>query len=178
MSRLVALLDVLLGFFALAVFAYLAFGKGRGTDAQLLLAFKLASPLAAAELALLLLLRARPVNRLILGANLWLMAGGLAAALEQWWWLQAYQRLGEASLFLAMLVVGAIATVATSAGFVAAPGPPRAVLRASLLLLAGVSLALAAAFHFRGQVQFAAVLPVMALSWLNRLLRHALPRLA
>lgn len=177
MNRLVVLLDVLLGFFALAVFAYLAFAQGQGTDEGLLRAFRLASPIALAEVAVLLL-RPAPANRLILGANLWLMAGGLAALLQQWWWLQAYQRLGEASLFLAMLLVGVVSTLASPAGFVAAHGPPRAVRRASLALLAGVLLALAAAVAFKGRVQWAAVLPVIALSWFNRLLRHLLRNMA
>ena len=39
--------------------------------------------------------------------------------------------------------------------------------------LAGVGLlALVVAVYFRGNVKLAAVLPVIALSWLNRLLRH------
>ena len=165
----------LLGFLALACFAFLASGRGPASDDTLLMAFKASSPLALAETAFLLW-RPAPVNRLILGANLWLCAGGLAAVLEQWWWLLGYQRLGEASLFLSMLVVGLVSTALSPAGFVAALGERRRVVQASLGLLAAVGLALCVAVWFRGDVRYAAVFPVIALSWLNRLLRRAVAR--
>jgi hypothetical protein len=55
---------------------------------------------------------------------------------------------------------------------VAAVGERRRVLACSLALLAAVAVALASAIYFRGDVKFAAVLPVIALSWLGRLLRR------
>ena len=115
---------------------------------------------------------------LILGANIWLIAGGAAALFEQWWWLRIYQHFGEASLFLTMLLVGLVSTFSSSAGFIAKLGPRSQVLRASLVLLAATGLALAAAIYFRGNVKYAAVVPVIALSWLNRLLCHRLPGVA
>jgi hypothetical protein len=172
-----AVLEYLIGFVALAVFAYLAFGRGQATDEAFVFAFKVSSLLAVAELAFLLA-RSAPANRLILGANLWLVAGGLAAFVEQWWWLRIYQQFGEASLFVAMLLVGVFATRFTPSGFVAKLGPKAAVMRASLVLLAAVCCALGVAIYFRGNVKYAAVLPVIALSWLNRLLRHRLPSVA
>ena len=176
-SVVLAVVEYLLGFLALAFFAYLAFSGGPATDERLVLAFKLSAPVAVAELAALLW-RSVPANRLILGANIWLVAGGLAAFLEQWWWLKGYQQLGEASLFVTMIIVGLATTALSPTGFVAAAGPRRAVMLASLALLAAVCLALFAAIHFRGNVKFAAVLPVIVLSWLNRLLRRAVPRVA
>ena len=176
-SVVVAVIEYLLGFLALAFFAFLAFGSGPPTDERLVFAFKASAPVAVAELAALLW-RSAPANRLILGANIWLAAGGLAAFLEQWWWLRGYQQLGEASLFVSMAVVGLATTALSPAGFVAAAGPRRPVVLASLALLAAVCLALIAAVHFRGNVKFAAVVPVIALSWLNRLLRRAVPRVA
>ena len=169
-----AVLEYLLGFLALALFAFLAFGGGAATDDQLLFAFKASSPVAVVELAVLFW-RPAPANRLIIGANLWLAAGGLAALLQQWWWLKGYQQLGAASLFISIGLVGLATTALSPAGFVAAAGPRRAVILASLALLVGVLVALAAAVHFRGNVKFAAVIPVIALSWLNRLLRRTVP---
>lgn len=170
-SAVLAVVEYLLGFLALALFAFLAFGSGPPTDDRLLFAFRVAAPVAVVELAVLWW-RAAPANRLILGANLWLTAGGLAALLQQWWWLKGYQQLGEAGLFVAMALVGLTTTVFSPAGFVAAVGPRRPVVLASLGLLAAVLLALLVAVHFRGDVKFAAVIPVIALSWLNRLLRR------
>ena len=174
-SAALAIVEYLLGFLALALFAFLAFSSGPPSDDRLVFAFKAAAPLAVLELAVLLW-RAGPANRLIIGANLWLAAGGLAAYLQQWWWLKGYQQLGEASLFITMAAVGLATTALSPAGFVAATGPRRPVVLASLVLLAAVALALLAAFHFRGNVKFAAVIPVIALSWLNRLLRRTVPR--
>ena len=171
-SAVLAIVEYLLGFLALACFAFLAFGSGPATDDRLLLAFKVTAPIAAAEVAVLLW-RTAPASRLILGANLWLVAGGLAAYLQQWWWLKAYQQLGEAGLFISMALVGLATTAFSPAGFVAAVGSRRPVVLASIGLLAAVCVALLAAVHFRGNVKFAAVLPVIALSWLNRLLRRA-----
>lgn len=161
----------LAGFLALAVFAAVAYGAGAPSEARWLLAFKLGGALALAELVFLLGVRRAPANRLILGANLWLVAGGLAAVTGQWWWLRGYERLGEAGLFLAMAVVGLLSLWRSPAGFVAVAGDARRVAQASWLLLGGVGLALGAAVWFRGQVQWAAVVPVIALSWLARALR-------
>ena len=170
-SAALAVVEYIFGFLALALFAFLAFGSGPATDERLLFAFEASAPVAVAELAVLVW-RAAPANRLILGATLWLAAGGLAAYLQQWWWLKGYQQLGEASLFISMAVVGVITTALSPTGFVAAVGPRRPVVLASLGLLAAVLLALLAAVHFRGNVKLAAVIPVIALSWLNRLLRR------
>jgi hypothetical protein len=174
-SVAVAVVEYLLGFLALALFAFLAFGSGPPSDDRLVFAFKAAAPLAVLELAVLFW-RSAPANRLIIGANLWLAAGGLAAFLQQWWWLKGYQQLGEASLFMSMAAVGLATTTISPAGFVAAAGPRRPVVLASLVLLAAVAIAMLAAVHFRGNVKFAAVIPVIALSWLNRLLRRTVPR--
>jgi hypothetical protein len=172
-----AILEYLLGFIALAVFAYLAFGRGPTSDEGFVFAFKVSGLVAAAEVGLLLSRRAA-ANRLILGANLWLISGSLAAFLEQWWWLRTYQHFGEASLFFSMLLVGLASTWLSPAGFVAKIGPAMAVRRSSLLLLAAVFVAMGLAVYFRGNVKYAAVLPVIGLSWLNRLLRHRLPSVA
>lgn len=168
---LIGVVDYLLGFLALSVFAALAFGAGVPTDERMLWAFKVAGGVAALELAVLWR-RAAPSNRLIVGANVWLLAAAIAAWLQQWWWLRGYQQLGEASLFLVMLGVGLVTTVCSPMGFIAAPGPRQRVRQASLLLLLGVVVALGAAVHFRGQLGLAAVAPVITLSWLNRLLRR------
>lgn len=176
-SALLALLEYLIGFIALAFFAYLAFGRGHPTDESFIFAFKASSLLALIELTFLIV-RTSPANRLILAANVWLIAGGVAAFFEQWWWLRIYQQFGEASLFFTMLLVGVVFTLSSPAGFIAKLGPKASVVHASLVLLAAVCFALAAAMYFRGNVKYAAVIPVIALSWLNRLLRHRLPSVA
>jgi hypothetical protein len=170
---LITVLEYLLGFFALAVFAAYAFAQGAPTPERFVSAFKLASCLAALELELLLWRKAtaaKPINRLIIGANVWLIVGGAAAFLQQWWLLQLYQRFGEASLFAAMLAVGLV-TAWLPGGFVGALGSAQRVRLASSALFGAVALALGVAVAYKGDVRLAAVLPVIALSWLNRALQ-------
>ncbi len=116
-----AVIEYLLGFLALAVFAALAFSGGAASDERFIFAFKVAGCLAVAELAVLVY-RTTPANRLIIGANIWLLAGGLAAFGQQWWLLKAYQRLGESGLFISMLLVGLATTLLSTVGFVAVQG--------------------------------------------------------
>ncbi len=163
--------EYLLGFLALMVFSAVAFGSAPPNDEKMVFAFKVGAGVAAVEL-LVLLSRRTPANRLILGANAWLLGGGIAAVLEQWWWLRGYQQLGEASLFLALFTVGLAATLFTPTGFVAVVGPRKRVVWASVALLAAVVAALWASVRFRGDIKLAAVVPVIALSWLLRLLRQ------
>ena len=176
-SALSAVIEYLLGFLALALFAYLGFGRGPTSDEQFVFAFKICGAVALVELVVLLA-RAAPANRLIIGANLWLIAGGAAALLEQWWFLRVYQHFGEASLFAAMLCVGVLSTAFSPAGFIGKQGQRDKVLRASVLLAAAVVVALLVAIYFRGNVRYAAVVPVIALSWLGRLLRRTVPDVA
>ena len=166
-----AIAEYLLGFLALALFAYLAFSSGPPSDERFVFAFKVAGCVALLEMVVRLS-RAAPASRLILGANLWLVAGGLAAFTQQWWWLQAYQRLGESGLFISMLLVGVVSTAFSEVGFIAVPGERRRVLMLSIVLLIAVLAALLMSVRFRGSVQWAAVVPVIALSWLQRLLRR------
>ena len=168
----IAIVEYLLGFIALAVFAAVAFSAGAPTDERMIFAFKVGAALAAVELAVLLY-RNAPANRLIIGANIWLLAGGAAALTQQWWWLRGYQLLGESSLFLSILSVGIASTALAPAGFVGVIGPRRKVLLASGVLLLALLAALAASVQFRGNVKLAGILPVIALSWVNRLLARA-----
>ena len=167
---LLAILEYLLGFLALAIFAAVAFGKGAPSDEHMVFAFKVSAGVALAELVVLMS-RPTPGNRLILGANLWLIAGGAAGFTEQWWWLKGYQRLGEASLFVSMLLVGLLTTAFSPIGFIAASGTHSRVILASVVLLGAVAIALAVSVHYRGDVRLAAVIPIIALSWLYRLLK-------
>lgn len=168
-----AIVEYLLGFLALSVFAALAFGGGATSDERLVFAFKVAGCIALSELAFLYY-RTVPANRLIVGANLWLIAGSFAAFTEQWWWLKGYQRLGESGLLISMLLVGLATSVFSAVGFAAVQGERRRVHIASIVLLVAVLAALLASVRFRGTVQWAAVVPVIALSWVNRLLRRSL----
>jgi hypothetical protein len=171
---LLAIAEYLLGFLALAIFAYLAFASDPTSDERFVYAFKIASVVAVVELAVLLT-RDSAANRLVIGANIWLAVGGAAAFLEVWWVLRVYQRFGEASLFASMFAVGLVSMAVSPAGFIGKAGKRSVVLQRSVILLLAVGAALTTAVYYRGNVKYAAVFPVIALSWLYRLLRQAVP---
>lgn len=119
----------------------------------------------------------RPVSRLVLSANLYLLLGGLAFFLNQWWFLQLYDALRESAIFIIMLGVGVTTTLGSRAGFVAARSAPRTpVVRASLWLLAATALALLVSINYRGDRYLAAVYPIVSLAVLNRVLLYRLER--
>jgi hypothetical protein len=115
----------LIQFLPLSLFATYAFWQGAPDDQRWQHAFQLASVVALVQLAIVLPQR-RPVSRLVLAANLYLLLGGLAFFAHQWWFLQLYDALRESAIFIIMLVVGVATTFGSRAGFVAACSIPRA----------------------------------------------------
>ena len=100
--RFIGAASNLVQFFPLSLFATYAFWRGAPTGERWVQAFELAA-LAAVVQLLILLPQRRPMNRLILGANLYLLIGGAAALAKQWWLLEAYGALRESGIFLSML---------------------------------------------------------------------------
>lgn len=162
----------LLQFVPLSLFATYAFWHGAPDDARWEMAFELASLAAIIQLAVILPQR-RPANRLVLAANLYLLLGGLAFLSHQWWFLRFYESLQEAAIFIVMLAVGTVATLASSAGYVGSQGAPgHRVKRASAVLLLATALALVLAVVFRGDRYVGAVYPIIGLAILQRVLLH------
>jgi hypothetical protein len=175
-SAAFAIIEYLLGFIALAVFVAYAYANGMPTVARWEAAFKLGAVLAAVEM-IILYLRKPPMNRLILGGNIWLLAGGLAFLFGQESFLRVYERLGEISVFVSILIVGIFATIFTKSGFICADASRQAVITHSLWLIAAVIAALCMAIYFKGDVKLAAVLPLTALAFLNRYLRYRIRKI-
>ena len=170
-SAVLSIIEYLLGFIALAVFVAYAYANGLPTVARWESAFKLGAVLAALEIAILSFRKA-PMNRLILGGNIWLLAGGLAFIFGQESFLRVYERLGEVSVFVSILAVGIMTTAFSKNGFVGVEASRQAVITQSLWLIAAVIAALCMAVFFKGDVKLAAVLPLTALAFLNRYLRY------
>lgn len=171
-------LEYLLGFLSLSVFAAYALSRGdTPTDQFWIDAFRLVSPIAALE-CLAMRRLPMPPNRLVLGANLWLMLGGAASWIHWWDLLRLYQYIGEVSLFMAMMLVGVLTIARSEAGFVGAAGPAEAVRRASWLLLLAVMVAAGWAWWMSGHYGASSVAPVIALAWLNRALKFYVRRQA
>lgn len=167
-------LFALIQFFPLSLFATYAFWHGAPSDDRWIEAFKLGAIAGIIQLAIVFA-QPRPVNRLILGGNIYLIAGGLAALSHQWWLLRAYGFLQESAIFLCILLVGMTATFVTPAGFVAVAGAaPNRTRLASYWLILATLLALLAALAFRGNQTWAAVVPIVFLTVLQRVLAHRL----
>lgn len=161
---------------ALIVFVNFVWWHGTPEPERWIAAFEVASAVAGAQLAWLAMQR-ETLNRVLLGANLYLLAGGAAAALQQWWFLSIYQSLQETGVLLTMALVGGVTTFADRCGYVgvqvAMPGTVRA---ASLWLLVATLAAVMASVPLRGNPLWAAALPIIGLTLLQKYLAHRLVR--
>ncbi len=160
----------LVQFVPLSFFASFAYWNGPPDRERWMLAFQYAALAAVGQLVIVLPQR-RPANRLILGASLYLIAGGLAAVTQQIWLLRIYRDFQESAIFGCMLLVGTLTTVFSPVGYVGAASPePTKVRRASIVLLVATLLALGCSIQFRGNRQLAAVWPIVGLAIVQRVL--------
>ena len=139
-------------------------------------AFMLGGGVAVVE-TLLLFLKKVPLNRLVLAVNLFLFVGGLAFAADIGLILRVYKNLMQTSLFVSLIIVGIISTVASKSGFVGVPHPEqRIVMRFSLGLLAASVVALCLSIIFRGNMMYAGVLPFIGIILINIAMTRVLRR--
>ncbi len=137
-------------------------------------AFVLGGVAAVVQMALVLRRRA-PVNRLLLGANLYLLVGGLATVTRQWRVLVLYGVLAEAGIFVAILLVGLVTTSVSPAGYVGRRHPDRRKVRRYSLVLLGLTAAgLAVTVVFRGSGTWPVALPLLVVAIANQVLAHRL----
>jgi hypothetical protein len=173
-SRVRSLAFAFIQFLPLSLFASYAFWYGAPSNERWVEAFTIGA-LAAAIQLLIVLSRGRPANRLVLGANLYLLVGGIAATARQWWLLGVYGRLTETGIFLSILTVGVLATLLTPAGFVGVRGANvQAVRWYSAWLLMATLVATAASVAFRGNRTWSAVVPLIGLALLQRVFARRL----
>jgi hypothetical protein len=156
----------LIQFFPLSTFATYAFWHGIPTNERWLDAFQIGAVLGTVQL-LFVLLQNKPVNRLILSGNVYLILGGLAVFLQQWWYLQMYDALRESAIILLMIIVGTISTFASPAGFIAVEKSEK---KLSLYLLLATISVLPLSIYFEGELTFSAVLPLIFLAIFQRYL--------
>lgn len=159
-------------FFPLSLFAAYAFWHGLPTNDRWIEAFQISA--IAGVLQLIIVVPQRfPLNRLVLAGNIYLILGGLAAITGQWWYLQIYDCLRESAIFVAMLVVGVVATFTTRYGFIAAQGANHEWTRHySILLLGATAICFIPALAFEGSRVRSAVVPIVALAVLQRYFAH------
>jgi hypothetical protein len=158
----------LIQFFPLSTFATFAFWNGAPTNDRWLEAFQLGALLGLIQL-IILLPQKKPLNRLVLAGNIYLILGGLAAFFQQWWYLKLYDSLRESAIILLMVIVGSLTTFVSSSGFIAVKGSDR---KFSIYLLVATISMLPFAIIFEGNRTYAAVLPIIFLAILQRYLSY------
>lgn len=170
----------LLQFFPLTLFLRIAFLHGQPQADDWLHAFLAGGVAAILQfLVLLLLRRGRPLNRMMLGINAYLIVGALAVLGNQPALLALLNDLRESGIFLCLLAVGVITTWRSRTGFLGEDhaGPRSRMQVCSFWLLVLTCIATAASFYFRGQLLFSAVLPMIALVLMSKFLKKRLQRI-
>jgi hypothetical protein len=132
------------------------------------LAFILGACLAVIEKAFLVAKRL-PLDRISMGADLFLIIGGVGFMFNISLILNIYGSLFQATLFAALLAVGIFTTFLTERGFVGIKHHDRVVLHYSIYLIGAVVVAFLVSFIFRGNVLLAWILPftgMMIINWI------------
>lgn len=131
-------------------------------------AFQLGS-LAAVVHLVFLATRQEPLNRIVLGGNIYLLAGGIAFISNQVWFLESLDHLQETGLMIAITIVGVLSTIFMQNGFIGVgSADKRGILIFSLCLLAVTVLALVVTMPFRGNPFVAGFLPIVGLIALQK----------
>lgn len=165
-------LQSLITFLPLLVFITYALWDGPPPEERWLAAYKIASPLAIVQLVWAAR-SAAPINRLLLGANLYLLVGGLCAWSGYEPGLGLLRELKGAGVLLSILLVGATLTLASRDGFVGATrGEARRIRRNSVWLLVATVIAFAVAYEFNASPKYGTAIPLVALVLVNRVLRE------
>lgn len=168
MNKVRTIAASLFQFLPLSVFTIYSFRTGVPSQERLFTGFMIGAVVAVIQL-IWLLRQQRPANRLILGANLWLIIGGAAVYFQLWGILKLFREMREAGLLASMLAIGIVTTLFSPAGYIGSSHADAVLVRKkSCLLLLVTVLALLCGLYFRGNTLFAAVIPIIILAVLNR----------
>ena len=126
-----------------------------------------------------LAMRKFPVNRVVLGANIWIVLAALSLV-NGWVLVQQYlfHFFSEAGFFLVIFIVGLFSMYFFKTGFIGIPNrDPNVVRKYSLYLLFATALAMLWADYFRGDVNFGGSLPFLVLALVQWLLMQRASKL-
>ncbi len=167
----------MLQFFPMSVFLRTALLNGKPQASDWLYAFMWGGSASILHLALLTFFsRDKPLNRIILGVNLYLIIGGIAVVTNQTALLNLLKILKESGIFLCLLVVGVSTTFASKAGFVGVtePSMSKDIRSYSIWLIILTCAAITASFLFKGQMIVSAAAPLISLSAAVQLFKRRL----
>lgn len=160
---------------------YFTFARAADTDntgPQWKVAFIAGGVLSVLILSVLMRHKGYILNRVMLGANLFLISGAVAVVLQLNVILDLYWRFNPAPMFAWVIVVGIAATLFSAYGFTGTQSMDRNRIRVhSALLLAAAFIALAISIYFQGKIVYADILPFIGLFIINdRLQSQSNPR--
>ncbi len=112
------------------------------------------------------------LNRIHVAIGLYFVSGSMALAFEWSWLNQFYGRTEATAMLYWVLLIGAVSTLASRAGFIGVEAAPALAVRRTSLALLGIAL-IATVFsgYFRGNVALSAYVPFVALFLGHALLR-------
>jgi hypothetical protein len=150
---------------------YFTFARAAGADnvgRQWEIAFVVGGVLAVVTLSVLWRHRAYVLNRVLLGADLFLISGGIAVVLGFVPLIDLYRQFNPVPMFAWVVGVGVTTSLFSARGFIGSPDPDRQRMRlSSALLLAAAAAALGISLLFRQTVFYADILPLICLFIVN-----------
>jgi hypothetical protein len=166
-------------FLPLSVFSIIGFWQPETSNQSWLLAFQIAALVGICQLMLIIKLNI-VMSRLILSANVYLILGGLASLLQQWWYLEIYNLLQESAIFIVMLLVAFITMLWSKNSFVGIDktlvkevGEGNSINEKSSYLFVAVWISLIFSLIFKGNITLSVVVPIVFLALLQRYLVHS-----
>ena len=159
---------------------YYTFARAATADSagqQWEIAFVFSGAVSVATLSVLMRHKNYILNRVMLGANLFLISGAVAVLLRISPLLDFYGHMDPAPLFAWVLAVGVATSLFSAHGFVGSPDSDvkQKHLRSALLLAAAV-VALVISVLLRGQMFYADILPFIGLFLVNDRLQSKSPK--
>jgi len=130
------------------------------------------SSIAALLTTTLLILNRVPLNRLIIGINVYLITGSFILLTEQVWLNQLYGKMEAAGMLAVIIIVGVVSLLLSPAGFIGIKSQDRKkVIMFSLYLLVVAQVAFLVSFYFQGNKIYSEYVPFIALFAIQGILR-------
>ena len=132
----------------------------------------LTSSVAALLTTTLLILNKVPLNRLIIGINVYLITGSFILVTEQVWLNQLYGKMEAAGMLAVIIIVGVVSLLLSPAGFIGIKSQDRKkVIMFSLYLLVVAQVAFLVSFYFQGNKMYSEYVPFIALFAIQGILK-------
>jgi hypothetical protein len=167
-SKCMQRLFLFIQFFPIAVFLFVSRQKGWEQG------FQMGGLAAVLEFLVIFSLRT-PISRILGGANLFLIFGGLSFYLKLEPCMRILGTMRESAIFISIGIVVTLATVLSKTGAFENAGPnSSAIRRSSMLLILFICGCTAWSYYFRGNSALAGTVPFVSLIFVKYLLQKKL----